>query len=141
VNRSDRKVPDPTVLGVMRLLAAGPQLSQRKVASSLGVSLGKAHYCLRALIAKGFVKAENYRKSRNKLGYLYLLTPSGVAAKAELTRHFLARKVSEYEALRLQIEGLERESEGVVVNSAPDAAESHERRGAGSARPLGVQRG
>lgn len=124
----------------MRLLAAGPQLSQRKVASSLGVSLGKAHYCLRALIAKGLVKAENYRKSRNKLGYLYLLTPSGVAAKAELTRHFLARKVREYEALRLQIEGLERESEG-VVNSSPDAAGSREGRGAKSARALGVRRG
>jgi EPS-associated MarR family transcriptional regulator len=76
------------------------------------VSLGKVNYCLRALIEKGFIKAENYRGSSNKLGYLYVLTPSGVAAKAELTRYFLARKVSEYETLRLEIEQLRRESDG-----------------------------
>ena len=105
---------DPTSLSVLRLLAASPHLSQREVASSVGVSLGKANYCLRALIAKGFVKAENYRKSSNKLAYLYLLTPAGVAAKADLTRRFLARKVIEYEALRQEIEGLERETELVA---------------------------
>ena len=80
----------------------------------MGVSLGKANYCLRALIAKGFVKAKNYRKSGNKLAYLYLLTPAGVAAKADLTRQFLARRVKEYELLRQEIEGLERESEFVA---------------------------
>ncbi len=110
-------VTDPTALGVMRLLAGRPQASQREVALSLGVSLGKANYCLRALIARGFVKAENYRKSSNKLAYLYILTPSGVAAKAELTQRFLARRVKEYEALRLEIEALERESAPVMERS------------------------
>ena len=105
---------DSALLGVLRLLAAKSRLSQREVASSVGVSLGKANYCLRALIAKGFVKAQNYRKSSNKLAYLYLLTPAGVAAKANLTRQFLAIKVKEYETLRLEIEGLEREREVVA---------------------------
>ena len=82
------------------------------MAASLGVSLGKANYCIRALIEKGFVKAENYRSSSNKLSYLYVLTPSGIAAKAELTRYFLARKVRDYEALRIEIEQLQKESEG-----------------------------
>lgn len=104
-------VTDSTSLNVLRLLAASPHLSQREVASSVGVSLGKANYCMRALIAKGLVKAENYRKSSNKLAYLYLLTPAGVAAKAELTRRFLALKVKEYAALRGEIEGLKREAE------------------------------
>ena len=107
-------VTDPVFLSMLRLLDASPHLSQRQVSSSVGVSLGKANYCLRALIAKGFVKAENYRKSGNRLAYLYLLTPAGVAAKAGLTRQFLARKVKEYEALRLEIERLERESELVA---------------------------
>lgn len=79
------------------------------MASSLGMSLGKANYCIRALIDKGFVKAENYRNSANKMGYLYLLTPSGIAAKAELTRYFLALKVREYEALHAEIETLKSE--------------------------------
>lgn len=109
-----RSVKDETFLGLLRLLAANQQLSQREVASSLGVSLGKANYCLRALIARGLVKAENYRKSSNKLAYLYLLTPAGAVAKADLTRRFLARKVKEYEALRLEIERLQRECELVA---------------------------
>lgn len=97
-------------LEVLRLLDSKPELSQRQLASSLGMSLGKVNYCLRALIEKGFVKAQNYRRSNNKLAYFYLLTPSGISAKAELTRHFLARKVREYEELQLEIERLRRES-------------------------------
>jgi EPS-associated MarR family transcriptional regulator len=97
---------------VIRLIDASPRVSQRTVASSLGVSLGKVNYCLRALIDKGFVKAENYRNSRNKLGYLYVLTPSGIAAKTELAKYFLERKVAEYEALRREIEQLRRETGG-----------------------------
>ena len=102
---------DRTELDLMRLLGASPKLSQRELASFLGMSLGKANYCVRALIDKGFVKAENYRNSENKLAYFYLLTPSGISAKAELTRQFLAHKVREYEELRLEIERLQRETE------------------------------
>ena len=94
----------------MRLIDARAELSQREVASSLGMSLGKANYCLRALIARGFVKAENYRNSTKKSAYLYLLTPSGLAAKAELTREFLARKIREYEELKVEIEQLKHET-------------------------------
>jgi EPS-associated MarR family transcriptional regulator len=108
---------ESVLLDVIRLIAASPRLSQRTVASSLGMSLGKANYCIRALIEKGFVKAENYRNSSNKLGYVYLLTPSGIVAKAELTSYFLARKVGEYEALRLEIEQLQKESEGAAQRS------------------------
>ena len=95
----------------MRALATTPAASQRELASSLGMSLGKANYVLRALIEKGFLKAENYRTSKNKLSYLYVLTPAGIAAKATLTRQFLGRKVKEYEALRVEIEQLRRDSE------------------------------
>lgn len=103
-------VSDSVNLHVMRLLAETPRLSQREMASSVGVSLGRINYCLNALIAKGFIKAENYRKSSNKLAYLYLLTPRGVARKAELTRHFLAVRIREYDALRREIQLLRRES-------------------------------
>jgi MarR family transcriptional regulator, temperature-dependent positive regulator of motility len=96
-------------LELLRLIGERSELSQREVASSLGMSLGKANYVLRALIEKGFVKAENYRKSQNKMAYLYLLTPTGIAAKADLTRKFLARKLQEYEELRVEIEQLKEE--------------------------------
>jgi EPS-associated MarR family transcriptional regulator len=107
-------VPDSSILRVLRLLDASPRLTQREMARELGVSLGKANYCLRALLSKGFVKVQNFRNSANKRGYIYLLTPEGVAAKANLTRHFLARKREEYDALRLEVERLQKESETAV---------------------------
>jgi MarR family transcriptional regulator, temperature-dependent positive regulator of motility len=107
-------VPDSSILRVLRLLEASPRLTQRDMAREMGVSLGKANYCLRALIGKGFVKVQNFRNSTNKRAYLYLLTPDGVAAKANLTRDFLARKREEYDALRLEVERLQQESESAV---------------------------
>jgi EPS-associated MarR family transcriptional regulator len=107
---------DRSHLELMRLLERERKLSQRQVATSLGMSLGKVNYCLKALIQKGFVKAENYRNSENKLAYFYLLTPSGIAAKAELTRRFLSRKMKEYDELKLEIERLQHESERAVNN-------------------------
>lgn len=103
---------DAAQFEVLRLIDGRAELSQRELAASLGMSLGKANYCLRALIAKGFVKVQNGRNSKNKLAYLYLLTPSGMARKAELTRLFLARKVREYDALREEIERLRHEADG-----------------------------
>jgi len=94
----------------MRLLGSKHQVTQREVAAALGMSLGKANYCLRALITRGFVKVENYRNSGNKLAYFYLLTPSGLTHKADLTRRFLARRMREYDELRAEIEQLQIES-------------------------------
>ena len=107
-------VPDAAILRVLRLLDASPPLTQRAMARELGMSLGKANYCLRALIGKGFVKVQNFRSNTNKRGYLYLLTPEGLAAKASLTRDFLARKREEYDALRLELERLQHESESAL---------------------------
>jgi EPS-associated MarR family transcriptional regulator len=107
-------VPDSSILRVLRLLDASPRLTQREMAREMGVSLGKTNYCLRALLGKGFVKVQNFRNSTNKRGYVYLLTPEGVAAKTNLTRLFLARKREEYDALRLELEGLQRESESAI---------------------------
>lgn len=103
-------VPDSSLLKTLRALDARPEVTQRELASELGVSLGKANYCLRALLAKGLVKAHNFRNSTNKRGYAYLLTPDGVAAKASLTRRFLALKREEYDALRVEIEQLQAET-------------------------------
>jgi EPS-associated MarR family transcriptional regulator len=95
----------------LRLLGAHPELSQRELASSLGISLGKVNSCLRVLIDSGFLKAESYRSRKHKLAYLYVLTPAGIAAKTRLTRQFLDLKMGEYRALGVEIERLQRESE------------------------------
>ena len=105
-------------LKVLRLLEANPQLSQRELADALGVSLGKTNYCLKALLGKGFVKMQSFKKSQNKLAYAYLLTATGITEKAGLTVRFLARKVAEFESLTLEIEALKSEVNQAPVESA-----------------------
>lgn len=97
-------------LQVLRLLEKNPQLTQRELAAELGVSLGKVNYCVKALLAKGFLKLQNFRGSNNKLAYAYLLTPSGIAAKSSLAISYLQIKMAEYERLRAEIEQLQREA-------------------------------
>ena len=100
---------DEIHLKVLRLLQDSPQLNQREMAEALGVSLGKTNYCLKALMDKGYVKMQNFMSSHNKLAYSYLLTPSGIREKAQLTTQFLKRKVEEYESLKHEIAALELE--------------------------------
>jgi EPS-associated MarR family transcriptional regulator len=95
-----------TDLRTLQVLAEQPQLNQRELASQLGVSLGKVNYCLRALLAKGFLKAQNFKSSKNKLAYAYVLTPAGITARAELTAEFLEVKLREYERLSQEITAL-----------------------------------
>ncbi|MDP2007025.1 MAG: MarR family EPS-associated transcriptional regulator [Rubrivivax sp.] len=90
----------------MRLLEQHPEYSQRQLSSALGISLGKTHYLLKALLDKGLVKAQNFRRADNKMAYLYVLTPSGARQKVQLTRSFLARKEQEFVSLREQIAAL-----------------------------------
>ena len=94
---------DPAQLELLRLLEQHPDYSQRQLAVELGVSLGKTHYLLKALLGKGWVKAQNFQRSDRKLGYLYLLTPAGVKHRFQLTQAFLARKERDYESLQSQI--------------------------------------
>ena len=100
---------DERQLKAMRLLQKDPEISQRQLASAMGISVGATNYCLRALVEKGWVKLENFQKNPNKLGYLYLLTPTGINAKATLTAEFLKRKLVEYEELTEEIESLRHE--------------------------------
>ena len=99
-------VRDELRLKVLRALEINPELSQRQLAAELGVSLGGVNYALKALIDRGFVKAGNFRKSGNKVAYLYVLTPQGVAEKASLATVFLSRKLEEYEMLKHEIDAL-----------------------------------
>lgn len=92
---------------VLRFVEEYPDRSQREISRALGLSLGGVHYCLKALIDKGLIKIENFRTSSNKLGYLYVLTPQGIAERAALTNRFLRRKLAEYEALKAEIEAMQ----------------------------------
>lgn len=102
---------EATHLRILRLIEEQPEISQRELARELGVSLGKTHYLLKALLQRGLVKANNFRRSDNKLAYAYFLTPPGIAAKLELTKAFLRCKEAEYLEVRGEIDRLRRELE------------------------------
>lgn len=88
------------------MLQDNPDMTQREIAEKLGVSTSGLNYCLHALIDKGWVKVQNFSQSKNKFGYIYVLTPQGISEKALLTTKFLKRKMDEYEALKAEIAAL-----------------------------------
>ena len=88
---------------VLRKVQDKPSSSQRELASSLGISLGKLNYCLKALKSKGFIKIQNFQKNPNKINYLYVLTPKGIAEKTRLTVNFMRRKLKEYDELKSEL--------------------------------------
>jgi EPS-associated MarR family transcriptional regulator len=94
---------DEVRYSLLRILEANPAMSQRDVARQLGMSLGKVNFCVQALVEKGMLKATNFKNSRHKSAYMYLLTPRGIEEKALVTARFLQQKVREYEELRADI--------------------------------------
>lgn len=118
---------------ILKLVEAKPEISQRELAKNLGISLGKANYCLKALIEKGLLKATNFRNSQNKLAYMYLLTPNGVEEKSSITLRFLKTKMREYELLQAEINLLMQETKSELtlnktsnLNVSIISAEAHQ---------------
>ena len=104
------QIQEDTHFRIMRILQENPDLTQRERAEKLGMSVGGLNYCLNALIDKGLVKMQNFSQSKNKFGYVYLLTPKGISEKVTLTSKFLKRKQAEYKALEAEIESLKAQS-------------------------------
>src|SRR3972149_4517356 len=96
-------------LHIIREINRSPEMTQRELSSRLGISLGKVNFLINALIRKGFVKVENFKKSSNKISYLYKLAPGGIEEKSRMTYLFLKRKMREYERLELEIRQLREE--------------------------------
>tara|TARA_B100001057_G_scaffold496714_2_gene598874 strand:- start:54 stop:362 length:309 start_codon:yes stop_codon:yes gene_type:complete len=94
---------DPDQFNVLRKINSNPNISQRDLANELNLSLGKINYCLKALKSKGLVKIQNFNKSKNKMGYVYILTPRGLTQKTKITINFMKRKMKEYEELKKEI--------------------------------------
>lgn len=94
---------------ILKLVQEKPDISQRELAKALGISLGKTNFCLKALVQVGLLKVSNFRNSKNKLAYMYILTPNGIEQKATVTQNFLKLKLCEYEKLIDEIENLRKE--------------------------------
>jgi EPS-associated MarR family transcriptional regulator len=109
-----RKAQEDLRFRVLRLLEENPEMSQRDIATAVGISVGGVHYCLNALIDKGMVKLGNFTAAKDKRRYAYILTPKGLSEKAALTSRFLKRKIDEYDALKAEIDALKSEMDPVA---------------------------
>ena len=103
------QLQEDTYFRVLRMLQDNPDMTQREIAEKLGVSTSGLNYCLKALIDKGWVKVQNFSQSKNKFGYIYLLTPAGISQKAQMTAQFLQRKLLEHQQLTQEIQALTNE--------------------------------
>jgi EPS-associated MarR family transcriptional regulator len=101
---------NPDDLNILRKLQNSPNATQRQIAKDLGLSLGKLNYCLKALRHKGYVKIKNFKKNKNKINYIYVLTPKGLEARVKLTIKFMKRKFIEYDELKKEIKDLNKKS-------------------------------
>ena len=106
---------DDTLFWTLKLLQDNPGMTQRTLAKEVGINVSSINFCLKALVERGWIKLDNFSKNPNKLSYAYLLTPTGMAEKAALTRRFLQRKMVEYEKLREEIEALQLETDPNLV--------------------------
>lgn len=95
-------------LNILREIHKKKFLSQRQLAKETGVSLGKLNYCLKALKEKGLIKIKNFKQNPNKITYIYILTPKGIAAKTKLTINFMRQKMFEYDQLKLELERIKK---------------------------------
>ena len=100
---------------LLKLIEANPHMGQRELAQAMGVSLGKVNYCIKALVDKGFVKLENFRRKEDTRAYAYLLTRKGIEEKTRVTVAFLQRKLVEYETIRGEIKELRKEVEKLLT--------------------------
>jgi EPS-associated MarR family transcriptional regulator len=94
---------------ILKQLQDNPNISQRDLAESLGISLGKVNYCLKGLMETGIIKVDNFKKSKNKLTYAYILTPAGIEEKAKVTMRFFKSRLKQYEELEREIDALRKE--------------------------------
>src|SRR3954470_7367686 len=115
-------VTDEFRFKIMQLVEKNPAITQREVARQLGMSIGKANFCVRALVDKGILKATSFCNSKNKRAYAYVLTPSGIEERAKLTVNFLKRKLDEYAAIQKEIAELTEQAQ--ELGSANGEAES-----------------
>lgn len=100
----NKKTSDQDHLNILRIIDSEKNSNQREMADNLGISLGKLNFCLNELKKKGYVKFKNFKKNKNKLNYMYILTPEGISKKTKLLISFMQRKMKEYDELKQELE-------------------------------------
>lgn len=108
MSKNKKTINNQDYLNILIKLNENSETSQRKIAEELGISLGKLNFCILELKKKGLIKIKNFKKSKNKLKYAYILTPQGISTKIKLTINFMKRKMNEYEYLKSELEKMKK---------------------------------
>jgi len=90
-------------LEILRKIDSSENATQRLLSSKLGFSLGKLNYCLKYLKKHGLIKIKRFKKSKNKLNYMYVLTPRGMKVRTQLTIDYMKLKMKEYDELKKEL--------------------------------------
>jgi len=94
---------DQDHFNILRKIEGPSKFTQRVLATRLGFSLGKLNYCLKYLKKQGLIKISCFGKSKNKLNYIYVLTPRGIKARTRLTINYMRLKMKEYDQLKKEL--------------------------------------
>ncbi len=97
------------LFNTLRELSINSKVSQRELSKKMDISLGKVNYLINELLKKGYIKAKRFKNSKNRISYMYILTPKGISEKIRQTKRFLKIKSEEYEKLGEEIEILKKE--------------------------------
>ena len=116
-NKKDNIFNHEKILHIIKELEQNPKTTQRDLAQKLDISLGKINFLISALIDKGIIEVKNFKNSKHKLAYMYLLTPHGIKIKLDLTHKFFTWKLQEYEKLKQEIEYFKREISTSALDS------------------------
>ena len=87
-------------LNILRKIQKDKKTNQRNLSKQLNLSVGKVNYCLRELKKRGLVKIKNFKTSKSKINYIYLLTPKGAAEKTRITMRYMKIVSEEYDKLK-----------------------------------------
>ncbi|MFC1667051.1 winged helix-turn-helix transcriptional regulator [Candidatus Omnitrophota bacterium] len=86
-------------LQLLEEISEDSAVSQRKLASRLGLALGVTNACIKKMITKGYVKTKGINHKR----IAYYVTPKGFTEKARLTYHFLQHTIDYYRKLKINL--------------------------------------
>lgn len=114
MNKQNNILDSEKAFYILREIERNPQVTQRNLAEKLEISLGQINFILKALINKGIIEAKNFKNSKNKFAYMYILTPEGIKMKIELTHKFFIWKTEEYKKLQQEIEVLKKEASYIL---------------------------
>ena len=102
MSRPDLDIEAHRDLKLLEAVEEDSRVTQRTLATKLGIALGLTNIYLRRLVRKGYIKCVNVQSNR----ITYLITPRGIAEKVRLTYEFMDYSLHLYGEVRQHLRGV-----------------------------------